>query len=117
MGRVHGDSSLESQVELTDLKMAKQNSQVTSSARKQRKNHFQAASHQKRKVMSASLSRELRAKYNVRSMPVVKDDEAKIVRGQHRSAQTGKIIQVYRKKNFVHIEESKKKKLMVKMSI
>merc|ERR1711981_1387951 len=90
--------------------MAKQNSSVASSARKQRKAHFGAASHQRRKLMSASLSKELRTKYNVRSMPLVRDDEVKIVRGHLKSEQTGKIIQVYRKKFVVHIERIQKEK-------
>merc|ERR1712167_31243 len=89
---------------------AKQNSAVSSSARTQRRNQFQAASHQRRKVMSSSLSKELRAKYNVRAMPLVKDDEVKIVRGHLKSEQTGKIIQVYRKKYVVHIERIQKEK-------
>merc|ERR1712025_704881 len=67
-------------------------------------------SHQRRKIMSSSLSKELRAKYNVRSMPLVKDDEVKIVRGHLKSEQTGKIIQVYRKKFVVHIERIQKEK-------
>ena len=39
---------------------------VTSSRSKQRKAHFTAPSHERRKIMSASLSKELREKYNVR---------------------------------------------------
>merc|ERR1712018_672008 len=93
-----------------NFKVAKQNQAVSSSPRKQRKNHFQSASHQRRKIMSSSLSKELRAKYNVRSMPLVKDDEVKIVRGHLKSEQTGKIIQVYRKKFVVHIERIQKEK-------
>merc|ERR1711937_892638 len=84
--------------------MAKQNSAVSSQARRSRKAHFNAPSHLRRKVMSAALSKELRAKYNVRSMPLVKDDEVKIVRGRFKGEQTGKIIQVYRKKYIVHVE-------------
>merc|ERR1711890_228065 len=68
---------------------------VASPARKQRKDHFGAASHQRRKLMSASLSKELRTKYNVRSMPLVRDDEVKIVRGHLKGEQTGKVITVY----------------------
>merc|ERR1712018_499990 len=90
--------------------MAKQNANVASSARKQRKNHFQAASHQRRKLMSASLSKELRTKYNVRSMPLVKDDEVKIVRGHLKGEQTGKIITVHRKKFIVNVERVIKEK-------
>merc|ERR1712158_206820 len=76
--------------------MAKQNSAVSSQSRRTRKAHFNAPSHLRRKVMSAALSKELRAKYNVRSMPLVKDDEVKIVRGKFKGEQTGKIIQVER---------------------
>merc|ERR1711879_392859 len=74
------------------VEMAKQNAAVSSSSRKSRKAHFNAHSHQKRKIMSAALSKELRSKYNVRSMPILKDDEVKIVRrhfkGEKASGQT-----------------------------
>nr|CAD7200687.1 unnamed protein product [Timema douglasi] len=53
----------------------KLNRLVTASRRKNRKRHFQAPSHIKRRLMSAPLSKELRQKYNVRSMPIRKDDE------------------------------------------
>merc|ERR1739848_324902 len=90
--------------------MAKQNSAVSSSARKSRKAHFNAPSHLRRKIMSASLSKELRGQYNVRSMPLVKDDEVKIVRGRFKGEQTGKIITVYRKKYIVHVERISREK-------
>lgn len=51
------------------------NKQVSSSRRKNRKRHFQAPSHIRRKLMSAPLSKELRTKHNVRAMPIRKDDE------------------------------------------
>lgn len=51
---------------------------VTSSRRKNRKRHFNAPSHIRRKLMSAPLSKELRQKYNVRSMPIRKDDEVQV---------------------------------------
>jgi large subunit ribosomal protein L26e len=56
----------------------KRNPQVSISRRKNRKRHFNAPSHIKRKLMSAPLSKELRVKYNVRSMPVRKDDEVQV---------------------------------------
>merc|ERR1711877_5334 len=93
-----------------DQKMAKQNSAVSSCARKSRKAHFNAPSHLRRKIMSASLSKELRGQYNVRSMPLVKDDEVKIVRGHFKGEQTGKIITVYRKKYVVHVERISREK-------
>lgn len=54
------------------------NSLVTSSRRKNRKRHFTAPSHIRRRLMSAPLSKELRQKYNVRSMPIRKDDEVQV---------------------------------------
>ena len=41
------------------------NPNVSSARRKSRKAHFQATSFERRKIMSASLSKELQAKYNV----------------------------------------------------
>ncbi|OWK09158.1 hypothetical protein Celaphus_00015216, partial [Cervus elaphus hippelaphus] len=48
--------------------------------------------------MSSPLSKELRQKYNVRSMPIRKDDEVQVVRGHYKGQQIGKVVQVYRKK-------------------
>lgn len=39
------------------------------------KSHFNVPSHVLRKTMSSRLSKELRQKYNVRSVPILKDDE------------------------------------------
>ncbi|KAK7805465.1 hypothetical protein U0070_017748 [Myodes glareolus] len=47
---------------------------------------------------------ELRQKYNVRSMPIRKDDEVQVVRGHYKGQQIGKVVQVYRKKNVICIE-------------
>merc|ERR1711878_49289 len=91
------------------LKM-KFNTMVSSSRRKNRKRHFNAPSHLRRKIMSASLSKDLRAKHNVRSMPLVKDDEVKIVRGHFKGEQTGKVITVYRKKYVIHVERISREK-------
>lgn len=60
--------------------------------------------------MSAPLSKELRQKYNVRSMPVRKDDEVIVTRGHFKSQQSGKIISVYRKKWVLHIERIQREK-------
>lgn len=59
--------------------------------------------------MSAPLSKELRAKYNTRSIPVRKDDEVSVVRG-HWKGQQGKIISCYRKKWVIHIERLTKER-------
>uniref|UniRef100_U5EK26 Putative ribosomal protein l26 n=1 Tax=Corethrella appendiculata TaxID=1370023 RepID=U5EK26_9DIPT len=88
----------------------KLNKNVSSSRRKSRKRHFQAPSHIRRRLMSAPLSKELRQKYNVRSMPIRKDDEVQVVRGHYKGNQFGKIVQVYRKKFVVYIERIQREK-------
>ncbi|KAK7819375.1 hypothetical protein U0070_025403 [Myodes glareolus] len=50
------------------------------------------------------ISKELRRKYNVRSMPIRKDDEVQVVRGHYKGQQIGKVVQVYRKKDVIYTE-------------
>ncbi|RDD42756.1 60S ribosomal protein L26 [Trichoplax sp. H2] len=88
----------------------KQNRNVSSSRRKSRKAHFTAPSSVRRKILSAPLSKELRQKYNVRSMPIRKDDEVQIVRGHYKGQQVGRVLTVYRKKWIVHIERIQREK-------
>ncbi|KAJ3700867.1 hypothetical protein LUZ61_004572 [Rhynchospora tenuis] len=88
----------------------KYNPRVSSSRRKSRKAHFTAPSSVRRVLMSAPLSAELRNKYNVRSVPVRKDDEVQVVRGTYKGRE-GKIVQVYRKKWVIHVERITREKL------
>eukprot|EP00011_Vannellida_sp_DIVA3-517-6-12_P014902 CAMPEP_0114612610 /NCGR_PEP_ID=MMETSP0168-20121206/4709_1 /TAXON_ID=95228 ORGANISM="Vannella sp., Strain DIVA3 517/6/12" /NCGR_SAMPLE_ID=MMETSP0168 /ASSEMBLY_ACC=CAM_ASM_000044 /LENGTH=132 /DNA_ID=CAMNT_0001823597 /DNA_START=30 /DNA_END=428 /DNA_ORIENTATION=- len=80
----------------------KRSSTVSSSRRKSRKAHFGAASDKRRVIMSAPLSKELRAKYGVRSVPIRKDDVVKIVRGGKKAS--GKVTTCYRRKYIIHVE-------------
>ena len=82
---------------------------VTSSRRKNRKAHFSAHSEARRKLMSANLSKELRARHGVRSMPIRKDDEVSIVRGMYKTRE-GKVIASFRKKMVVHVERITREK-------
>lgn len=59
--------------------------------------------------MSAPLSKELRDKYNVRSMPIRKDDEVRVVRGFYKGRE-GKVTCVYRKKYCIHVERIQREK-------
>jgi len=59
--------------------------------------------------MSAPLSKELRKKHGVRSLPVRKDDEVLIKRGFYKKRE-GKITSVYRKKWVIHIERIQREK-------
>merc|ERR1712095_131411 len=88
----------------------KLNKHVTWAARKQRKRHFNAPSHIRRKLMTAPLSKDLRQKYGVRSMPIRKDDEVQVVRGHYKGQQVGKVVQCYRKKFCVYIERIQREK-------
>ena len=83
---------------------------VTSDRSKNCKRHFNAPSHIRRKIMSSPLSKELRQKYNVRSMPIRKDDEVQVVRGHYKGQQIGKVVQVYRKKYVIYIERVQREK-------
>jgi large subunit ribosomal protein L26e len=89
--------------------MAKVSADVSSSRRKARKAHFQAPSSLRRKLMSAPLSKELREKYKIRSIPVRKDDEVVVARGSYKGRE-GKVSQVYRLKWAVQIEKVTKEK-------
>merc|ERR1712185_740721 len=82
---------------------------VSSSRRKSRKAHFTAPSSVRRKIMSAHLNKELVQKYNVKSMPIRKDDDVIVVRGKNVGRE-GKVIQVYRKKYVIHIERVTREK-------
>ena len=109
--------------------MTKINSHLHSSRRKSRKEHFNAPSSVRRVIMSAPLSKgmssvqetlktseqpltshaELREKYNVRSIPLRKDDEVVIKRGSNKGRE-GKITACYRLKYVIHIERVTREK-------
>ncbi|KAG2588433.1 60S ribosomal protein L26-1-like [Panicum virgatum] len=88
----------------------KLNPRVTSSRRKCRKAHFTAPSSVRRVLMSAALSAELRHKYNVRSIPIRKDDEVQVVRGTFKGRE-GKVVQVYRRRWVIHVERITREKV------
>uniref|UniRef100_A0A453ED37 KOW domain-containing protein n=1 Tax=Aegilops tauschii subsp. strangulata TaxID=200361 RepID=A0A453ED37_AEGTS len=88
----------------------KRNPRVTSSRRKCRKAHFTAPSSVRRVLMSAALSSELRHKYNVRSIPIRKDDEVQVVRGTYKGRE-GKVVQVYRRRWVIHVERITREKV------
>jgi len=83
---------------------------VSSSRRKCRKAHFSAPSHVRRVIMSAPLSKELRAKYDVKSLPIRKDDEVVVKRGTFKGVE-GKVTAVYRRKWVIHVERVQRNKV------
>eukprot|EP01060_Flectonema_neradi_P017404 TRINITY_DN24294_c0_g1_i1.p1 TRINITY_DN24294_c0_g1~~TRINITY_DN24294_c0_g1_i1.p1 ORF type:complete len:135 (+),score=17.79 TRINITY_DN24294_c0_g1_i1:55-459(+) len=79
------------------------------SRRKQRKAHFTAPSHVRRVIMSSALAEDLRTKHHVRSVPVRKGDEVKVIRGSHKG-RDGKVVACYRKKWAIHVEKISREK-------
>ncbi|XP_043735743.1 60S ribosomal protein L26-like [Cervus elaphus] len=82
---------------------------VTSDQSKNQKRHFNVPSHIHRKIMS-SLSKELRQKYSIQSMPIRKDDEVQVARGHHKGQQIDKAVRVYRKKYGIYTERVQREK-------
>merc|ERR1712072_1270222 len=83
---------------------------ASSSRRSQRKLHLGAPSHERRVRMSAPLSKELQEQYNVRSMPIRKDDEVLVKRGSNNGRE-GKVVASYRKRYVIHIERLNREKV------
>lgn len=77
---------------------------VSSSRRKCRKAHFGAPSHLRYKLLSANLSKDLRGKYNVKSLPVRRDDEVLVVRGDYKDSK-GRVNTVYRKRWCIYVDK------------
>lgn len=59
--------------------------------------------------MSAPLSKELREQYKIKSLPIRKEDEVRVVRGSKKDSE-GKVNSVYRLKYAVQIEKVQKEK-------
>ncbi|ABN65693.1 ribosomal protein L26A (L33A) (YL33) [Scheffersomyces stipitis CBS 6054] len=89
--------------------MAKISQDVSSSRSKARKAYFTSSSVERRALLSAPLSKELREQYNIKSLPIRKEDEVLVVRGSKKGSE-GKINSVYRLKFAVQIEKLQKEK-------
>merc|ERR1711934_120705 len=86
----------------------KTHTSVSSQRRKSRKAHFTALSSIRRRMMSCILSKELRTKYDCRSVPVRKGDTVHIKRGSVEEGvrgKAGKVLTVYRKRWCIHVEK------------
>merc|ERR1712007_14310 len=89
--------------------MAKQSLDVSSDRRKARKAYFTAPSSERRSLLSAPLSKELRAQYGIKALPIRKEDEVLVVRGSEKGKE-GKISSVYRLKFAVQVDKITKEK-------
>jgi large subunit ribosomal protein L24 len=70
--------------------------------RKQRKYRYKAPLHVQSKLVSATLTKELRKSHNKRSVPIRKGDTTKILRGQFKG-ESGKVEEVNRKSQKVFV--------------
>ncbi len=77
--------------------------QSSKSPRKQRKFRKNSPLHKKHKFLSAHLSKDLRAKYGKRSLPLRKGDEVLVMRGSFKKKKA-KIASVNLKKSIVTLE-------------
>ncbi|MCK9323273.1 MAG: 50S ribosomal protein L24 [Candidatus Methanomethylophilaceae archaeon] len=78
---------------------------VSSKARVQRKAQAHAPAHVKRKMLSAHLSQDLRAKYGVRTARVCKGDTVAVLRGDEDIRGTeAKVLEVFTKTGRVSID-------------
>eukprot|EP01036_Dinobryon_divergens_P026498 gene26498-35161_t len=68
-----------------------------------RKAHFGATSVERRTRMSSPLNKDLFLRHHVRSIPIRKDDEVKVLRGTFKGKE-GKVTEVYRRKYVIHVE-------------
>lgn len=75
---------------------------ISSKRRTNRKNFYEADSNQRRIFMSSKLEKNLREINKLKTIPLRKGDEVKILRGDNKG-KIGKIVQLSRKENFIFI--------------
>ena len=83
--------------------------QIASKRRVQRKLQLGAPSSVKRKLMSSHLNKSLRDQYKIRSLPIKRGDEVKILKGKAKG-KSGKVVQVYRKRNVIYVDKVQRDK-------
>lgn len=76
---------------------------------KQRKLLFNAPLHRRSKIMSVHLSKELREKYGVRSIPIRRGDKVRVLRGDARGVE-GRVVKVDRENYRVYIDSVTREK-------
>ena len=76
---------------------------IATKPRTQRRNLYNLPIHKRRKQVSAALSKELKKEHGKNSVPVVKDDVVKILRGEYKGKK-GKVVRVDLKNYKIHIE-------------
>ncbi|KAH0789770.1 60S ribosomal protein L26-1 [Histomonas meleagridis] len=88
----------------------KTNPFVSSQARKVRKAFFNATKEQKHIAMSSPLSKDLQKQYGIKRLPIRRDDEVEVVRGQMKK-RTGRVVAVKLSTMRINIESVTKQKI------
>jgi large subunit ribosomal protein L26e len=83
---------------------------TSSKRRTNRKKFYKADSNQKRIFMSSKLEKNLREIHKLKTIPLRKGDEVKILRGDEKG-KIGKIVQLSRKGIFIYINTITYKKM------
>ena len=87
----------------------KTNPFVASQARKVRKHFFNATKDAKHIAMSAPLDKELQKTHGIKRLPIRRDDEVKVVRGQYKD-RGGRVVDVKLRTMRINIENVSKQK-------
>ena len=88
----------------------KTNPFVASQARKVRKHYFNATKEEKHVALSAPLSKELQTTHGIKRLPVRRDDEVKVVRGQYKQRE-GRVVAVKLRSMRINVESVTKQKI------
>ena len=83
--------------------------QIASKRRTQRRLQLTAPSSIRRRLMSCHLNKTLRDQYKIRSLPIKRGDEVKILKGKSKG-KTGKVVQVYRRRNVIYVDKVNREK-------
>ena len=83
---------------------------ISSQPRKQRKMLYEAPLHKRQKLVSVNLDKDLRERFNRRSMPVRVGDKVEVVRGKFKGMRS-KVKKVDLRKLMVTLEDVKMKKV------
>ncbi len=76
---------------------------VSKQPRKQRANVYSLPLHKRRDLLSARLSKDLKEKYNIRSLPIRKGDRVKVLLGDFKKVE-GEVLSVDTKRQLIEIQ-------------
>ena len=82
---------------------------IATKPRTQRRNLYNLPLHKRRKQVSAPLSKELKKEHQKNSLPVIKEDVVKIIKGEYKGKK-GKVTGVNLKKYKIYVEKITVKK-------